>query len=79
MAYTLDTHATVRSLQTAGVEPAAAEAIVAAIARSGDEVAGMADIAALATKEDLAKLETRMLLTSLAIAGLLFAALRFFG
>ena len=79
MAYALDTHATVRSLQAAGVQPAATEAIVAAIARSEDEVAGKADIAALATKEDLAKLETRILLASLAIAGLLFAALRFFG
>lgn len=87
MAYALDTHAAVRELTAAGLETPAAEAIVAVIARADSGLATRADPAV--TKSDLAvaksDIETaiaragnRMLLAQLAIAGLLFAAIRLF-
>ena len=46
--YTLDTHATIKQLEDAGMESRQAEAIVAAISRSDAD---------LATKQDLAILK----------------------
>lgn len=63
----------------AGVPPAAAGAIVAAIARSEAGVVTKADLAGFATRADLARTEIRWLLIAFAVAGLLFAALRFSG
>lgn len=78
MAYAVDTHAAVRELTAAGFATEQAEAIVA---RSDSGLATRADLAA--TKADLqaaiSATERRMMLAGLAIAGLLFAALRFFG
>ncbi len=45
--YTLDTHATVQALEAAGFDAAQAEAIVAAISRTDEQVATKADIALL--------------------------------
>lgn len=74
-----DRRAEIRRLQTAGVPAAAAGEIVAAIARSEAGVVTKADLAGFATREDLARTEIRWLLTAFAVAGLLFAALRFSG
>ena len=80
MAYALDTHAAVRDLTAAGFATEQAEAIVATVARSDSD-------SSLATKADvqpaISALEVRLVKwgigIGLAIAGLLFAALRLFG
>lgn len=92
MAYALDTHAAVQDLTAAGFAPEQAEAIVATVARSESGLATKADVAVV--KSDLAvvksdleaaitALEVRLVKwgigIGLAIAGLLFAALRLFG
>ena len=78
MAYTLDTAAAAERMIAAGADPAVARAIVAEVARSEN-----AHLAHLATKADLAALEVRLVkwgvAIALAIAGLLFAALRLTG
>lgn len=81
MVYTLDTHATVRSLEAAGLEPPAAEAIVSAMAKAGSEFATKADLeAAIAgLRSDIHGVEKRLILAVVLVAGLLFTALRFFG
>ena len=75
MAYTLDTAAAIERTTAAGADPAVARAIVAEVARADD--------AQLATKADLADLEVRLpkggIGIALAVAGLLFAALRLTG
>ncbi len=86
MAYTLDTAAATERITAAGADPALARAIVAEVARADDR-----QRADLATKGDLAdlrgeltaaisSLEVRLVKWGigfgLAIAGLLFAALR---
>lgn len=84
MAYALDTYATVRELTEAGVETRAAEAIVTAIARADSGLATKQDLDALEGKIEakveamIAKAVNRVLLAQLAIAGLLFAAIRLF-
>ena len=45
--YTLDTHATIRDLEAAGVETRQAEAIVSAISHADEHLATKADIARL--------------------------------
>ena len=67
MAYTLDTHETGQKPADAGIEQPHAETIVAAISRADSE---------LATKADFERAVNRMLIAQVAIAGLLFAALR---
>ena len=82
MAYTLDTAAATDRLTAAGLDADAARAIVTEMARSDD-----AQRADLVTKADLEAavltLEVRLVKWAigigLAIAGLLFAALRFTG
>ena len=78
MAYTLDTHAAVRDLTAAGFAPEQAEAIVATVAHSDSGLATKADLQAA-----ISALEVRLVKwgigIGLAIAGLLFAALRAFG
>ena len=78
MAYTLDTAAAIERITAAGADPAVARAIVAEVARADD-----VQLAHLATKADLADLEVRLLKwgfgIALAVAGLLFAALRLTG
>ena len=49
--YTLDTHATIKQLEDAGMDSRQAEAVVAAISRSDAELATKADLAAV--KADL--------------------------
>ena len=93
--YTIDTHATIRELEEAGMESRQAEVVVAAISRSDSELATKADlkaeIAALKAdlKTDIARVQSEVFRAlwiqgaglvgiQLAIAGLLFAALKLF-
>ena len=59
--YTLDTHATIRDLEAAGVETRQAEAIVSAISHADEH---------LATKADIARLDGRLAGLDGRIAGL---------
>ena len=58
--YTLDTHATIKQLESAGMDTRQAEAVVAAISRSDAE---------LATKQDLAVLKADIWRIGASIAG----------
>ena len=58
--YTLDTHATIKQLENAGMDMRQAEAVVAAISRSDAE---------LATKQDLAVLKADIWRIGASIAG----------
>ena len=58
--YTLDTHATIKQLENAGMDTRQAEAVVAAISRADAE---------LATKQDLAVLKADMWRIGASIAG----------
>ena len=58
--YTLDTHATIKQLENAGMDTRQAEAVVAAISRSDVE---------LATKQDLAVLKADIWRIGASIAG----------
>ena len=58
--YTLDTHATVKQLEDAGMDSRQAEAVVAAISRSDAE---------LATKQDLAVLKADIWRIGASVAG----------
>ena len=78
MAYTLDTHATVRELTAAGLDQPVAEAITAVIARSDSELVTKSFFRT-ELKAEIAALEKRLMLYGLGLAGLLFAALRFTG
>ena len=78
MAYTLDTHATVRELMEAGLEPPVAEAITAVIARPGSELVTRSFFRT-ELKAEIAALEKRLMLYGLGLAGLLFGALRLTG
>ena len=72
-----DTLKASRSLKAAGFDESQAEAIVTTMADAFDDtVATKADIAEL--KAELATAVNRMLLAQLAVAGLLFAALKLF-
>ena len=96
--YTLDTHATIRELEGAGMDSRQAEAVVAAISRSDAELATKANLKAefanlkagiTDLKAEIANLKSEVFRAlwiqgaglvgiQLAIAGLLFAAIRFF-
>ena len=83
-----DTLKAAHHLEDAGIETKQAEAIVTTMAKAFDDsVATKADLAALKAelkqdnadlKAELATAVNRMLLAQLAIAGLLFAALKLF-
>ena len=88
---TFDTLSAAHSLEASGIETKQAEAIVQAIRSSGDAAATRADLDAATSALD-GKLDTmaaqlrgevgsavnKMLLAQLAIAGLLFAAIKVF-
>ena len=48
--YTLDTHATIKQLEDAGMDARQAEAVVAAISRADVELATKADLSAVIDK-----------------------------
>lgn len=73
MAYSIDTAAAMRRLESAGLDAEAARAIVETVAEADEGLATKADLAAL--KADLT---TRIIAAQVATATLLFAALRFF-
>ncbi|MDE2756586.1 MAG: DUF1640 domain-containing protein [Acidobacteriota bacterium] len=83
-----DTLTAARHLEDAGIETRQAEAIVTTMAKAFDDsVATKTDLATVKAelKQDIAQLKTeistavnRMLLAQIAIAGLLFAALKLF-
>ena len=81
--HTLGTHATIRELEDAGMDSRQPEAVVAAISRSDAELATKADL-----KAEIANLKSEVFRAlwiqgaglvgiQLAIAGWLFAAIRF--
>ena len=76
MGYTIDTAATIRSLEAAGIQPKQASAIVNAIIQSDEALAKKADVTAL--KADLKALEARITMRlytcAIGIVGLLLAA-----
>ena len=76
MGYTIDTAATIRSLEAAGIQPEQASAIVNAIIQSDEGLATKADVTAL--KADLKALEARITMRlytcAIGIVGLLLAA-----
>ncbi len=74
MAYSIDTAAAMRRLESAGLNSEAARAIVETVAETDQGLATKADLAAL--KSDLT---TRILAAQVATATVLFAALRYFG
>ena len=90
MSYAIDTAATIADLESAGVEPSQAKAIVRAINGAAGDPASKADLKELrdemdrkfATKSDLAilknQLTTRIVVSQVATATLLFMLLKFF-
>ncbi|MXZ33908.1 MAG: hypothetical protein F4X19_02155 [Acidobacteria bacterium] len=80
--YTLDSHATIRELEAAGMDSRQAEAVVAALSRSDVELATKADhIEITDLKSEFFRAlwiqGAGLVGIQLAIAGLLFAAIRF--
>ena len=88
--HTLGTHATIRELEDAGMDSRHPEAVVASISRSDAELATKADLKAGITdlKAEIANLKSEVFRAlwiqgaglvgiQLAIAGWLFAAIRF--
>ena len=77
-----DTLTTARRLETAGVERAHAEAIASAIGSTRERVATRADLEPLATKAELAALETRLTNRfygiAVALAGVVIASANLF-
>ncbi|MCY3745508.1 MAG: DUF1640 domain-containing protein [Acidobacteria bacterium] len=78
MTYALDTHAAIRDLEATGLSSTQAEAIVATIAKSDSLTVAKADLdtAVARLEAAIATSERRTILAVLAVAGLLFAALR---
>ena len=74
-----DTLSAARQLEAAGIETKHAEAIVTAIRQSGEAAVTKTDLEALRSdfKADLSSAVNRMLLAQVAIAGLLFTAIKF--
>ena len=70
--YTLDTHATIKQLEDAGMDSRQAEAVVAAISRSDAELATKADLKVeiAGVRADIDKLEVRIWKIGITIAGL---------
>ena len=79
--YSLDTHATIRDFEAAGIERHHAEAIVAAIARAYEQVARKADIDALTADigSVRADITTLRWIVGIQSAFILAIALRVFG
>ena len=76
--YTLDTHATIREFQEAGMDARQAEVVVAAISRSDAELVTKADLKAeiagvkaelkdMATKTDLVEVKADLLKVAIAV------------
>ena len=76
MVYTLDTAAADRLVE-AGADPELARAIVSTVSQAGESVATEADIADLRTA--IADARLHIIRAVIAIAGVLFAALRLTG
>ena len=57
--YPIDTHATVREFEAAGIETRQAEAIVKAMTWSRNDLVTKTDLSGFATKEDLAGFATK--------------------
>ena len=76
--YTLDTHATVRELEDAGIDRRHAEVIVSAIARADERVATKDDIAAVKAEVSSLRAEIRWMFGFLAALVLAIVA-RLFG
>ena len=74
-----DTLSAARQLEAAGIETKHAEAIVTVIRQSGEATVTKTDLEALRSdfKADLSSAVNRMLLAQVAIAGLLFTAIKF--
>ena len=72
MPYTIDTHATIRDLEAAGIELPKAEAIVSAIGRSDSRLATKDDLAVLQSSFEaaLSAMANKLLLAIVAVAGL---------
>ena len=58
--YPIDTHATVREFEAAGIETKQAEAIVKAMSWSRNDLVTKTDLAGFAKKEDLEELKSRL-------------------
>ena len=58
--YPIDTHATVREFEAAGIETKQAEAIVKAMTWSRNDLVTKTDLSGFATREDLEELKTRL-------------------
>lgn len=58
--YPIDTHATVREFEAAGIETKQAEVIVKAMTWSRNDLVTKEDLAGFATKEDLERLNSRL-------------------
>ena len=69
MGYTIDTAATIRSLEAAGIQPEQARAIVNAISRSDETLATKSDLMALE-----ARISMRLYTCAVGIVGLVLAA-----
>ncbi len=80
MPYSLDTAAAAERITAAGADPALARAIVTELALTDESSASKADLDALEARltAAISASERRGILAALAIAGLLFAALRLF-
>lgn len=78
--YTLDTHATIKQLENAGMESRQAEAVVAAISRSDAELATKADLKVeiAGVRADIDKLEARIWKIGITIAALAVLLNKFF-
>ena len=78
---TFDTLSAARSLEAAGIEAKQAEAIVQAIRSSGESAVTKTDLVATAAelRGEINPAVYKMLLVQVAIAGLLFAAIKLFG
>ena len=77
---TIDTLAAAKALERAGMENGHAEAVAVVVRDATADLATKADLSALESRLEakLANSVNRMLLGNLAIAGLLFAALKLF-
>ena len=77
---TIDTLAAAKALERAGMENGHAEAVAVVVRDATTDLATKADLNALESRLEakLANSVNRMLLGNLAIAGLLFAALKLF-
>ena len=85
MTYAIDTHASIKRLADAGVPDNQAEALVELMAQQHEDVATKADIAALndkmatmATKIDLAEMKTQLLISMIALGGVIIATIKLF-